>query len=348
MICIACRNDCKYRERSDGKCPKCRHPFAFEPRTGARITDAGFEQALARVSAYGKIKWTKGHLHYELARRIDKKRITWPVFAFAVLVTGIGLAGRHHHPAFLVLGFALFVTGCALAISRRRPTLKLTPTDFEGMYRSWVRAHGEPAALIARRAPLPAAKAPRALPADIGEYSFDRAVVCDRRETVDLLLANNFHFENNCAVLSVDGYPEPAFATVLAMLKKNPKLVVYALHDASLDGCGLARRLATSPEWFAKGAHVIDVGLTPRHARAFRGLWTETGIWHANRGSTDDERWLARYSLELAVIRPEQVIKRLFRAISQTPEAFAEGLAIDAAAFSSDASASDGGGDSFG
>jgi hypothetical protein len=27
-------------------------------------------------------------------------------------------------------------------------------------------------------------------------------VICDRAQTVDVLLANNFHFENNCAVLS--------------------------------------------------------------------------------------------------------------------------------------------------
>ena len=45
----------------------------------------------------------------------------------------------------------------------------------------------------------------RKLDSDIADYSFDRAVICDRARTVDLLVANNFHFENNCAVLAVDG-----------------------------------------------------------------------------------------------------------------------------------------------
>ena len=34
-----------------------------------------------------------------------------------------------------------------------------------------------------------------------------------------MLLANNFHFENNCAILSIEGYPPNVFETVRAMLK---------------------------------------------------------------------------------------------------------------------------------
>ena len=30
-----------------------------------------------------------------------------------------------------------------------------------------------------------------------------------------MLVANNFHFENNCAILSLDGYPSGNAATVL-------------------------------------------------------------------------------------------------------------------------------------
>ena len=71
-----------------------------------------------------------------------------------------------------------------------------------------------------RRAPGP----PPKLEPDVADYSFDRAVICDRARTVDLLLANNFHFENNCAVLSVEGYPQRVFETVRTMLKRNPQL----------------------------------------------------------------------------------------------------------------------------
>ncbi|MBN8489160.1 MAG: hypothetical protein J0M20_15725, partial [Burkholderiales bacterium] len=45
--------------------------------------------------------------------------------------------------------------------------------------------------------------------------------------------------ENNCAVLSIDGYPQDIFSTVMEMLKRNPELKVYAIHNADAKGHGL-------------------------------------------------------------------------------------------------------------
>jgi hypothetical protein len=94
---------------------------------------------------------------------------------------------------------------------------------------------------------------------------------------------------------------------------------VYALHDATLKGCRLAHRLATEPEWFAGQVKVIDVGLRPSHAPRFRGLLQESKapLVPAEEGITAWEAaWLAQYALEVAAIRPEQVLKRLTRAIN--------------------------------
>ena len=344
MICIHCRTDAKYKDREGGKCSSCGHAFAFEPKAGAPLTDAAFASALAHVSSDGKVKWTENYLYYEVARRLQKKAsVVVPLLAGAVAfalswVTGAWPIG--------VVAAVFWAAAARALVKNAAPSIVLPPGSFHQLLLAWVRAHGEPAGRIVRK-PLP--ESPRPLPADVPEYSFDRAVVCDRSETVDLLLANRFHFENNCAVLSVDGYPPQAFETVRAMLKRNPKLVVYALHDATLEGCSLARRLATSPAWFLGGARVIDVGISPRHARRFKGLWTPVlPRGAALAGATADDAWLARYSLGLAVIRPEQVIKRLFRAISGTPDALTVGLSTDAVAFAEDATVSDGGGDSFG
>lgn len=101
---------------------------------------------------------------------------------------------------------------------------------------------------------------------DISAYSFDRVVVCDSATIAQLLIANNFHFENNCAVLSINGYPQRIFRTVLQMLKRNPELKVYALHDASPRGVRLLHHLRTSRNWFAESTVTIyDLGLLPRH-----------------------------------------------------------------------------------
>ena len=157
---------------------------------------------------------------------------------------------------------------------------------------------------------------PKDLEADIGDYSFDRAVICDRARTVDLLVANNFHFENNCAVLSIDGYPKGPFPVIKKMLKRNPRLQVFVLHDATVAGCKLAQRLITDPEWFGgSGLRVIDLGLRPRHAGPFKGLFLEGPGTRLDPGEgtfADETEWLQRYKLELAACRPEQVMKRLF------------------------------------
>jgi hypothetical protein len=238
------------------------------------------------------------------------------------------------------------------------------------MWQTWISVHGKPPGLIERMPqPAIAIRQPRRpLESDIGDYSFDRAVICDRAETVDLLLANNFHFENNCAILSVDGYPPAPFDTVRAMLKRNPKLQVFALHDATVQGCQMAYHLTHDPDWFAGQVPVIDVGLRPVHAPAFRGVWLSTPqvavLPHAGIKAAEAE-WLREYSLELAAVRPDQVLKRLFRAMNRPRDddedsgylfigdgegdAGRESFVIeDEQSFSSDAAADDGGADSFG
>src|SRR5262249_34498300 len=128
-------------------------------------------------------------------------------------------------------------------------------------------------------------------------------------------------FENNCAVLAIDGYPPGPFETVRAMLKRNPKLEVFALHDASVKGCQLAHQLSTDPAWFANGVKVVDVGLRPVHAKRFTGLYKEPkSAYVPPEGealTAEEVEWLGKYTFELAAIRPEQVLKRLYRAINR-------------------------------
>jgi hypothetical protein len=69
-------------------------------------------------------------------------------------------------------------------------------------------------------------------------------------------------------------------------------------------------------------------------------------------GLTDAElQWLAAYRVELAAVRPEQVIKRLFRAMTKLGtlcEGDGYSYYIGGDSFGQDAATSDGGGDSFG
>jgi hypothetical protein len=327
--CIRCGHDSKYRERTGRICPRCRGRFAFEPREGDQMTDPGFQACIQQVSSNGQVRWGVENLYYEVCRRENRRASvegprkvgiagagTGAGAAVLAVVSGQGIFAIGAGVAALV---ALFNLGTAVVRSRR----KYAPVPlgrFHNMWRQWVQAHGTPESVIVR--PEPEKAPPRPVEADIGDYSFDRAVICDRARTVDLLLANNFHFENNCAILSVDGYPPGPFETVRAMLKRNPRLQVFALHDATYAGCALAHRLTNDPAWFQGPVPVVDVGLRPSHAGPFRGLLLLAGSPEQRpQGLTPDEQaWLTEHTLELAAVRPEQVIKRLYRAINRQVE----------------------------
>ncbi|HYI00374.1 hypothetical protein [Hyalangium sp.] len=322
MICIRCQADSTYPERKDTKsCKQCNGRFAFEPRENDPFTDVAFQKAIDSVSAGGQVKWGVEHLYYEICRRKKsiaakaKASITALVFGIIVSVIALELS-RSLLPFLIPVPIVLCFLAYMMVGARMFPR-----GDFERLWDRWGSVHGKPKGLIARK-PQEAKPARTAEP-DIGDYSFDRAVVCDRARTVDLLLANNFHFENNCAVLSIGGYPQQAFETVRRMLRRNPRLEVFVLHDITVEGCRLAHRLATDPEWFkGTGVRIVDVGLRPAHARPFEKLLLPADRPVPSGGglSAEEARWLSKHTLELAVIRPEQVVKRLFRAMSKTPQ----------------------------
>lgn len=379
MKCIRCGHDSKFKERSNGRCPNCRKEFAFEPKSGGLLTDGAFKAAIDAVSVNGQIRWGIEHLYYEACRRLRRKTLPragciWACGSAALIL--IIIASVSSNLAAVIVAIVAAVTGTVLAFKRREKTVALKPEKFNEMWDRWIRVHGAPPGLIVRQEQP--ARARRVEP-DLGDYSFDRAVICDRARTADLLLANNFHFENNCAVLAIGGYPRGPFETVRAMIKRNPRLQVFVLHDATVAGCKTAYHLANDPDWFkGRAISMTDVGLRPVHAKPFDGLLfsSDRGPVQPGEGITADEaEWLSKYALELAAIKPEQVLKRLFRALNRKigpgPEgyALAAGTAplvymdvedevqrkrrefdfeIDFDSFGTEAGDSDGGADSFG
>lgn len=369
MKCVTCGKDSNYKDRSARTCPGCHQKFAFEPKDGDKVTDMLFKNAIAGVSGEGRVRWGVEHLYYEVCRRKRGKAaplgcvlFCLAAFSFSLfmLCSGMFGAARKPHPVAFFGTFIFFLLLAGTAATRLRGRfVPLEKEEFNRYWTRWTSLKGKPAGLI-ERAVEPKSVEP--LEADIADYSFDRAVICDRARTVDLLVANNFHFENNCAVLSFDGYPKGVFGTIRAMLKKNPKLQVFVLHDATVGGCGLAQRLITDPHWFGgAGLRVIDLGLRPRHAPPFRGLFLRGAVKLDDEpGITPDEAaWLSKHTLELAAARPEQILKRLFAGLMahanddpRTGDAGGAGAvttcgAFDAGGYGGDAGG-EGGADAFG
>ena len=146
------------------------------------------------------------------------------------------------------------------------------------------------------------------------------------------------------------------------MLRRNPRLKIFALHDCTVDGCALARTLASDPKWF-RGQRVVDVGLRPVHARTLPNLIGAKPGPAAVLGIAAAEiAWLNRYNAELAVLRPEQVLRRLFQAMNKVADDDdGDGVELDGSgerreravgnddsSFSTDDALGDGGADSFG
>jgi hypothetical protein len=168
---------------------------------------------------------------------------------------------------------------------------------------------------------------------EVTAYSFDRVVVCDTPEVAQLLISNNFHFENNCAILTIDGYPQNIFDTTMEMLLRNPDLKVYAFHNCSPNGIELPHRLRTEERWFPNLAiPIINVGILPRQIMDNFNLT----ILQSSESAEISQRlspnirasltpaeiaWLdAGCYLELESLSPRKIIHILQRAISGSRE----------------------------
>ena len=314
MKCIQCNvdNNLKDRIANNGRCSNCKHPFAFEPTSmgyGLRFTDGFFAKALADISANGTLYFTRKQLLYLLEKRLARKFSSGMIMAgyFFVALVGFVVLSISGLGA-IVLGY-LFLIGVVIPfILRRWPPKRrlqqlleiskfMTISDamLDDWLQQWQRFNPPPTRLL----PPPSASASLAPAAadDVTAYSFDRVLVCDSVAIAQLLIANNIHFEHNCAVLSISGYPQAIFATTMAMLRRNPDLQVIALHNCSPSGVTLINELRTSPDWYLDSGQVIfDLGLLPRQVAAARG---------------HDYIQVSADSAQSARVMPPEVVKQL-------------------------------------
>ncbi len=271
--------------------------FAFEPtQDPLSITDPLFHGAIQAVSLKGTLFFTQKQLYWELNRFLAKKALP-------------GCALGKKKPS-----------GAALKAPR------LLHSEFVSQYLSrWVSVHGRPEKLVGLEKSTSVA-AP--IPAELENYSFDRALIVEDAELAAMLVKNRFHFENNCAILSLDRrFPAPeTLQMVLGMLQRNPNLAVFALHDCSVAGLEMAQKLR-APEWFPDlSVRIYDLGLRPGQlpARETLGLPGSIGTElppAAGALSEAERAWLgAGNRVELASLRPGKLMKSAYLGFSQASQ----------------------------
>ncbi|MEG4630393.1 hypothetical protein QUB56_12370 [Microcoleus sp. AR_TQ3_B6] len=300
MKCIKCGTDNKLKDRriNSARCKRCQHRFVFESTTinGVKITDAMFAKAIADISVNDTLFFTSQQLCYFFGKRFKQKiprvfyttttsetvyrpknGIVWEVLGWLIIALGliciVVLTSTLSLKLLVIssyLGIKLINSGRpkvrtiyhrhAHQTSNKAQTFSINFYQCQSCINQWKAINPIPKMLPPPRDTNENAT----VSPDVSAYSFDRLVVCDRPEIAQFLIANNFHFENNCAVLSITGYPQSIFDTIMQMLRRNPDLKVYALHDCTPRGMGLVNQLRTSPNWFQNSSVIIiDIGLLP-------------------------------------------------------------------------------------
>jgi hypothetical protein len=283
MKCIHCGRKTKYSDRrTTRRCSSCTREFAFEPREGALLADLGFKYAIEAVSDEGRLTWSNRHLYYDVCRRVRRRRLLHRLL--------------------------------------RRPLVSVSPMEFENMLERWTSVHGPMPGRLSARA---FAEGPTDddLAREIEDYAFEYLIVCDDDGIADVLLANGFHADNRCAVLSVSGYPAHAFETLMPLLRRRPPASVIAVHDADPEGCNLAARIADDPRWFGgvEAVQIVDAGLRPADAKPFRGLFLEGSVMNVATENTaiEEREWLSKFRLELEAVRPRALLGVLANVIRE-------------------------------
>lgn len=341
MKCIHCGSDTNYKDRSrnGSRCTACQHPFAFEPKAVPTlgIADGFFLKMITDLSGDSSLTFTENQLWYEFNRRLLKKRFWRGPWGW---VTGLSVVGGIAGTFLLIplgplalLPLALCGGGTVYGVAQNRRARTeqadepvLSREDFHSRFLSrWIQVHGKPEKMLAPLNRGTASSRPRT--PDLSSYSFDRALVVQHADIAAMLVLNNFHFENNCAILSVDGYPFGNSPTIMEMLRRNPNLKVFALHDASESGCALSRTLRGA-DWFPDlTIPVIDLGLRPKHAQDLKMI--------VQRGPTislspqlkgvltlSEIAWLeSGFTAELSALRPAKLMRAIYQGFAQANRA---------------------------
>ncbi|MEG4208447.1 hypothetical protein [Microcoleus sp. S13_B4] len=211
------------------------------------------------------------------SRRINATNLQ--TLGIIILVTGIsGSLIFNYFPGYIVAS-ALGLLSYWLSISQKNRQQIIGEIFLVNAAQSneWLQRWQTVNGTVEKLLPAPRQEAlPASIDPEVSAYSFDRAIICDSDEIAQFLIANNVHFENNCAILSISGYPQSIFDTVIEMLRRNADLKVYALHDANPAGVSLVHQLRTSPNWFANQAvTILDLGISPRQILETRDMFVQ-------------------------------------------------------------------------
>lgn len=354
MKCISCNQDNMLRDRQNGKCSRCSHPFVFDPRrTSDKFNDVQFKRTLESISVSGTLKFTVEQFQYFLNRRkfLEPKLLTTTMFLtgffgaiLSIPFSSIPKAGPYILLIywFLIFPLIIFAAYRKQKELERRPPINFSLRQVQTYLSSWEATNG----LIPTLLPGPdkLIKSDSSVPDEVLDYSFDRLIVTQTDDIAYFLISNNFHFENNCAVLSINQYPTKVFYTVMKMLRNNDALKVYTLHDCSWTGLKMLDKLSSDPVWFGEqtSAQIIDLGLLPRQIMNKKPFMEAVSPYELdevknvsekvrNALTEEEKKWLSQNLVKMSSVAPQALLRMINAGIakSRDPEEANALVAVD-------------------
>lgn len=273
----------------------------------------------------------------QLNRRARQNNIqALKVLAGVLLLIGLPFSIITNTVAGIIAAIVLGCGAAWLSFDRQRQQSKIFDEflidreQFDTWLNQWRSINNQPENMLAEPKTITLPAVPNL---DVAAYSFDRVVVCNSIQVAQILINNNFHFENNCAILTIDGYPENIFVTTMEMLRRNPDLKVYALHDCSPTGIQMVSQLRHQDNWFPDTTiPIMDVGILPRQIMNNIDATTRQSSRAANGArnlpvevrsnlNTEELQWLeAGCYLDLESFSSQKIIQILQKAINSSKE----------------------------
>ena len=300
MRCAACGKDTKPlgKGRPAKICRHCNHPFALNPKVDG-VADMFVKRAMDAVTAKGEHRYLPEQLTYEIERRLAVPsllafRAPWrPTSIVAVIVVVV-----------VMLGVAAIAIFNKVRPPPKVPRKKATNVDIPRILQRYGKLN-PPTHLIS---PKDAAVAE--VPSPLDGVVHDRLLVCERADFAAFYLANEFHLQNACHVISAVGDTVAREALVSA-LRERAAPEIFVVHDLTPRGLGFAESIDHGRDWFAghAGAKVVDLGLSGGQARALR-TWARP-LTAAERiaGAPAIPDLAPDKGLDLAVYRPKQLLE---------------------------------------
>ncbi|MBW4622966.1 MAG: hypothetical protein KME17_26860 [Cyanosarcina radialis HA8281-LM2] len=280
MKCISCETDNSWLDRitNSGRCKNCQHSFVFDPQQkyADLFTDDVFDRAIDDISERQTLFFAPQQLFYRLdkeLRNTNTKKIDSTLIV-VIFITLLGLIigifpiafpdyGRPQE-AYTIPAILLILLAGAIAIfkfssiaTNSEPT-SITQNQFQDWLERWNEVNSR---TLEKLLPYPKSETGWQGNPD----RFQQIIICDRPEIAQLLLANNFPLENNCAICDIDGYKLENWKKVKQAIERYPDLKIYVLHDAAPEGASLVSQLTNEPNLpIDRNTKIHDLGLWPR------------------------------------------------------------------------------------